>query len=251
VDFLTKAPGLAVTAVVLAVLALCGPAKAAADFDNPADERDAIAPAIAPAGPFNEERILGVLPDFQTITEQGTKAAPLTRKQKWTLAWKETADPFNILSAAMGAGFSQAGNQTPKYGHGVPAYGERFGAAIGDFATQNVFSAGVLAGLLHQDPRYFRKGPGTGITSRALYSISRIAVTRQDSGKAAFNVSGILGMMMGIAASNLYYPGSSVRGSVMVGRLHTSLMGGVSGNLLSEFWPDLQKKFLHRKHPKD
>ena len=85
---------------------------------------------------------------------------------------------------------------------------------------------------------------------RVLYSISRIVVTRQDSGKAAFNASGILGMMMGIAASNLYYPNASVRGSVMVGRVHTSLLGGVSGNLLSEFWPDIQKKFLHRRHGK-
>jgi hypothetical protein len=57
-------------------------------------------------------------------------------------------------------------------------------------------------------------------------------------------------MMMGIGASNLYYPSASVHGSVMLGRLHTSLMGGVTGNLLSEFWPDLERKFLHRKRPR-
>jgi hypothetical protein len=213
-------------------LVLCGVASGASD---------------RPETPFNDARIMGVLPDFQTITEHGTKATPLTRKQKWNLAWKETVDPFNILSAAMGAGFSQVGNQTPKYGNGVPAYGKRFGAAIGDFATQNVFSAGVLASALHQDPRYFRKGSEAGIGKRILYSVSRVAVTRQDSGKRAFNASGILGMAMGIAASNLYYPKASVRGTVMAGRLETSLFGGVSGNLLSEFWPDLQRKFFHRK----
>jgi hypothetical protein len=236
-----------VAAIAIAVLALCGTARA----DSDGDRADGEPAAIAPAGPFNETRILGVLPDFQTITETDGKARPLTRKQKWSLAWRETADPFNVLSAAMGAGLSQIGNQTPKYGNGVPAYGKRFGAALGDFATQNVFSAGVLAGLLHQDPRYFRKGPEAGIPRRVLYSISRVVITRQDSGKAAFNASGIFGMMLGIAASNLYYPSGSVRGSVMAGRLHTSLMGGVSGNLLSEFWPDIQKRFLHRRHRKD
>lgn len=215
--------------------------------DSDPNGADAMAPAPAP---FNSERILGVLPDYQTITENGAKAAPLTRRQKWDLAWKETVDPFNIMSAAMGAAFSQAGNQTPKYGNGVPAYGERFGAAIGDFATQNVFSAGVLAGVFHQDPRYFRKGSDQGVARRALYAISRVGVTRQDSGKAAFNISGILGMMMGIAASNAYYPHASVRGTVMAGRLETSLFGSVTGNLLSEFWPDLQRKFLHRKQPR-
>lgn len=230
------------TAVAIAAaLSLCGAARAGSDTDSP---------ATTPA-PFNGGRILGVLPDYQTITENGAKAPPLTRKQKWTLAWKETVDPFNIVSAAMGAGLSQIGNQTPKYGCGAPAYGERFGAALGDFASQNVFSAGVMASLLHQDPRYFRKGPDHGIPSRALYSVSRIFITRQDSGKAAFNASGILGMILGIAASNAYYPGQSVRASVMICRLHTSLMGSISGNLLSEFWPDLQKKFFHRKHPHD
>jgi hypothetical protein len=161
--------------------------------------------------------------------------------------WKETADPFNVLNAALGAGFSQAGNETPKFGHGGQAYGERFGAALADFGTQNLFSAGVLATILHQDPRYFRKGPETRIPARILYSISRIAITRQDSGKTAFNASGVFGMILGIGASNLYYPSASVRGSVMLVRLHTSLLGGVSGNLLSEFWPDLERKFLRRK----
>jgi len=205
-----------------------------------------------PAPPaFNEERILGVIPDFQTITETGgVSVQPLTRKQKWVLALKETVDPFNIANAAMTAGFSQIHNQTPKYGEGGPAYGERFGAAIADFGTQNFFSAGVLASLLHQDPRYFRKGPGTSVPRRVAYSLSRIVVARQDSGRAAFNASGIFGMSLGIAASNLYYPTASVRGSVMAGRVETSLLGGVTGNLMSEFWPDIQKKFFHRKHRK-
>jgi hypothetical protein len=34
---------------------------------------------------------------------------------------------------------------------------------------------------------------------------------------------------------------------VMLGRLNTSFSGGIMGNLMSEFWPDLQKKFFHHK----
>ena len=105
----------------------------------------------------------------------------------------------------------------------------------------------MLANLLHQDPRYYRKGPGTGVLKRAAYAASRIAVVRTDSGHSAFNSSGVGGMLMGIAASNLYYPPASVGGSVMAGRLYTTLLGGVTGNLMSEFWPDVQKKFFHRK----
>jgi hypothetical protein len=197
---------------------------------------------------FNEERILGVIPDFQTVTDPGHAAPPLTARQKWKLGLKETVDPFNVLNAALGAAFSQAGNQTPKYGEGGAAYGKRFGAALADFGTQNFFSAGVLASVLHQDPRYFRKGPGCSVPRRIVYSVSRLVITRQDSGSAAFNASGIFGMMLGIGASNLYYPSASVHVRVMCGRLETSLFGGVSGNLLSEFWPDLQRKFFHKRN---
>jgi hypothetical protein len=203
-------------------------------------------PSPAPVLPFNEQRIAGVIPDFQTVRDSHGEVPPLTARQKWYLALKETEDPFNIASAAMTAGFAQHDNQTPRYGEGPAAYGKRFGAALADFGSQNAFSAGLFASVLHQDPRYFRMGPAEGIAHRVVYSISRLGIARQDSGKAAFNASNFFGMILGIAASNAYYPAASRTGSVMVGRLGTSLMGGAIGNVMSEFWPDIQK-MLHRK----
>ncbi len=197
--------------------------------------------------PMNSQRIMGVIPDYQTVRDPNAAFVPLTAKQKWSLAFKENIDPFNIVSAAMAAGFSQRDNQTPKYGEGGRAYGKRFGAALADFGTQNIFSAGLLANLLHQDPRYYRKGPGTGMVKRVIYSASRIVIARQDTGASAFNASGVFGTMMGIGASNLYYPAGSRCLAVMLGRLNTSFSGGIMGNMMSEFWPDLQKKFFHHK----
>jgi hypothetical protein len=199
----------------------------------------------------SDERILGLIPNYQTVSNPKLPYTPLSRKQKWALSIKETIDPFNVASAAMGAGLSQLGNETPKYGHGGGAYGKRFGAALGDFATQNLFSAGLLASALHQDPRYFRKGPQASILNRVVYSVSRVVITKNDSGRSAFNASGVFGMALGIAASNVYYPSDSIRGSVMAERLTTSITGGITGNLLSEFWPDLEKiekKLFHRKN---
>lgn len=231
------------TAALVSFLMTCAPPAACGESAPGPIE------SAAPAPPaLNEERLFGVMPNYQTVLNPNAGAAPLTAAQKWNLAVREVVDPFNVGSAAMASGLSQAGNETPKYGWGRAAYGKRFGAAMGDFATQNLFSAGVMATVLHQDPRYFRKGPGADVISRALYSVSRVAVTRNDRGAPAFNSSGILGMSFGIAASNLYYPNESIRGSVMVGRLYTSLLGGVIGNLLSEFGPDLQSKFHHRRH---
>ena len=202
-------------------------------------------PPAIPAPAFNPERILGVIPNYQTVNDPSAGVLPLTRRQKWNLAWKETVDPFNIANALAGAVFSQADNETPAYGRGGAAFARRFAAANADLATQNFFSAGLFAVVLHQDPRYFRMGPKANILKRVGYSISRLAVAQQDSGKAAFNASNFLGMSMGIAASNAYYPEPSRRGTVMFERLTTSLTGGVIGNLMSEFWPDIQKKLPH------
>jgi hypothetical protein len=228
------------------VLSDCEENPLAALLPEPAIPATPVAPAPA-LTPLNSDRIMGVIPDFQTVRDPNAAFVPLTPKQKWNLAFKENIDPFNIASAAMAAGFSQIGNQTPKYGAGGQAYGKRFGAALADFGTQNVFSAGLLANLLHQDPRYYRKGPATGVLQRVVYSVSRIVIARQDTGAAAFNASGVFGTAMGIAASNLYYPAVSRRASVMLGRLNTSFTGGIMGNLMSEFWPDLQEKFFHHR----
>lgn len=203
---------------------------------------------------LNHDRILGVIPDYQTVNNATPATPPLTPKQKWMFFLDETRDPFNIAAAALSAGLSQADNQTPKYGEGGAAYAKRFGAALGDFTSQNLFSDAVLACLLHQDPRYFRKGPSSRILPRVAYSLSRIAVARMDSSRAAFNASGVLGMALGIGVSNLYYPSASRTGTVMATRVGTSLAGWAIGNVAAEFWPDIHQKFfangfLHRKSP--
>ncbi len=198
--------------------------------------------------PQSDQRILGIIPNFQTVSDPDAKVSPLTVKQKWILFARETFDPFSLGSAAFSSAFSQSADEVPNYGRGGAAFAKRFGAAVGDYGSQNLFSAAILASALHQDPRYFRKGPRAGVLARVVYSVSRVVITRQDSGQPAFNYSGILGMAMGIGASNLYYPSNSRNAGVMVSRLGTSLMGGVAGNLLSEFWPDIHQRLFHRKH---
>jgi hypothetical protein len=196
-----------------------------------------------------DQRILGVIPNYQTVSNPDAPFVPLTVKEKWSLFARESLDPFNAASAVMGAAFSQRGNQKPSYGNGAKAYSQRVGAAMADLSLQNFFSAAVLASALHQDPRYYRMGPRKGILTRAGYSITRLVVARQDSGGAAFNASGVFGMGLGIAASNLYYPPGSRNSAVMLSRIGTSFSGGVMGNLLSEFWPDIRTRVLSRFGP--
>jgi len=211
--------------------------------DHPDDE-------VLPASPeLSDQRILGVIPNFQAVSDPTAPFVPLTAKEKWKLFARESYDPFTAGSALLGAALSQRGNQSPKYGNGGKAYAQRFGAAMADFTAQNLFSAAVLASVLHQDPRYYRMGPRRGILYRAGYSVSQLVSTRQDSGKRAFNASGVFGMGLGIAASNLYYPPGSRSAREMESRIGSSFMGGAIGNLMSEFWPDIRTRVLSRFGP--
>ncbi len=210
------------------------------------------APPSPPAQPpsddsAHDDRILGVIPNYLAVEDPQTKVEPLTVKQKFGLFAKETFDPFTFAASAAGAALSQIDNDNPKYGHGGGPYAERFGAAVGDVTTQNFFSDAVLASLLHEDPRYFRRGPEYGAWYRVGYALSRVVVTRTDKGTERFNYSGIGGMGLGIGLSNAYYPDSSVTGEEVATRFGTSLLASALGNLLPEFWPDFHDKFFHRK----
>ena len=194
-----------------------------------------------------DDRIFGVIPNYLTVEDSAKKITPLTVKEKFWLFAKETFDPFTAASAAAGAALSQVDNDNPKYGVGAGPYAERFGAAVADITTQNFFQDAVLASLLHEDPRYFRRGPEFGVWYRVGYALSRVVVTRTDAGKDRFNYSGIFGMGMGIALSNAYYPDTSVSGREVGYRFGTSMMATALSNLLPEFWPDVHEKFFHRK----
>ena len=197
---------------------------------------------------ISNERILGIIPNFQTVNDPNVPYKPLRVREKWWLAVKETVDPYTFGSAAAGALLSQWHDRAPKYGYGAGPYFERFGAAQADITTQNFFSDAILASLLHEDPRYFRMGPQRKVIIRAIYALSRVAIIRKDSGKDGFSYSGIGGTVLGITLSNAYYPASSVNGAEMESRLLTSFTAGALGNLLPEFWPDVKAKLARLKH---
>jgi hypothetical protein len=215
-----------------------------------ASAADPLTPSLSPSvnsNPVTDDRIFGVMPNYLTVEDPTLKVAPLTVKQKFQLFAKETFDPFMAVSAAAGAALSQVDNDNPKYGVGAGPYAERFGAAVADITTQNFFQDAVLATMLHEDPRYFRKGPEFGVWYRVGYALSRVVVTRTDAGHDRFNFSGVLGMSAGIALSNAYYPDSSVSGSEVGYRFGTSMVASALSNLLPEFWPDVHQKFFHHK----
>src|SRR3984957_438191 len=104
-----------------------------------------------------DKRILGVLPNYRTANETAVYT-PITAKQKFTIASKDSFDyPLIALGAAI-AGMGQLANSDPSFGQGAAGFARRFGTSYADQAIGNIMTEGLFPTLLHEDPRYFRRG---------------------------------------------------------------------------------------------
>ncbi len=112
--------------------------------------------------------------------------------------------------------------------------------------TASIFITGLYPSLLRQDPRYYRLGDG-GFSHRVGYAVSRILVTRQDSGRKAFNVSEVLGSFSSSALAVTYYPKSQRDFSDVAERAGIQFAFDAGFNVLKEIYPDIERKFFGRK----
>ena len=125
---------------------------------------------------------------------------PLTAKLKFRLALKTSTDPVTILGSAFVAAADQAGD-TPDYQQGMKGYAQRFGANYANGMTDIMIGGAILPSLLHQDPRYFYLGTGTG-KSRTLYALRTPFVCKGDNGHWQPNFSGLGGYLASGAIAN-------------------------------------------------
>ena len=181
-----------------------------------------------------KQRLVGVLPNF--YTSYVYDAAPLTWKQKFSLAARATFDPVAMLGVGVAAGMEQATNAFPGYGQGAAGYGKRFAAKFADGRSSDFLTHAVFPSLLHQDPRYYYQGSGT-IKSRLMHAVGSAFFTRSDSGHTQPNYSYLLGDMCAGALSNLYYPQANRGAHLVFSTAAVGLAGRVGGNLLREFLP--------------
>jgi hypothetical protein len=53
-------------------------------------------------------------------------------------------------------------NSNPSFGQGVRGYAHYFRTAYADYVIGDYMTEAVFPTILHQDPRYFRRGTGSG-----------------------------------------------------------------------------------------
>ncbi|MGZ4814538.1 MAG: hypothetical protein ACXVZV_03965 [Terriglobales bacterium] len=187
------------------------------------------------------QRILGVVPQFGVTNRQN--APRLTPRGKFNLFVKSATDPFTFVAVGLQAGVSQANDEFPSYGQGAAGYAKRYGAALADNVSSGFFANFLYPVLLKDDPRYFRMGEGS-VKHRIGYALRQVVVCHTDRGGRSMNLPNILGAFSTGALSNLYYPPESRGAGLTASRSAISLAYGSAGGLLSEFWPDTQKRLL-------
>lgn len=150
-----------------------------------------------------KQRLFGIVPNFYVSYIRD--AAPMTSRQKFSLAVRHTFDWTSFASATAAAGFEQAADLHPTYGDGPSGYAKRWTAGFARERSQDLLSHYVFASLFHQDPRYFYRGTGT-TRSRLQYALGNGFVARADSGRTMPNYAYLLGDLGAAAISNAYYP---------------------------------------------
>ena len=222
------------------------PPASAASSSQPQDGARTGSPTSAPAegsgqNVVNRDRLFGVLPNYATVENQHA-FGPLSAKQKFKLSADALFDPYTFAFIGFTALIGQAENSEPSYGQGLKGYAKRYGTSYADAGIATTLTTSVFPTLLRQDPRYFQLGRGS-ILHRSLYSVSRIFVTRGDSGNRQFNASEILGNLAAAGISNAYHPSDDRSIGNTLSVWGTDIMWDTTGNVAKEFWPDIRRHF--------
>jgi hypothetical protein len=215
--------------------------------DTPAAVTNAVPSGHTPlpgeTGSTVDRRAFGVLPNYRTA-DGSLPFSPITTSQKFTIAFKDTVDGPSYAIAALFSGISQMNNSNPSFGQGMQGYARRYASAIADQGIGNFMTEAIYPTLLHEDPRYFRKGTGP-VMKRAFYAASRVLITRNDSGKWGPNAAEILGNGTVATIGLAYYPDGRTFGDTMQ-RMWTQIGTDAVSNVLKEFWPDIKRHFAHK-----
>lgn len=190
------------------------------------------------------KRILWIIPNYRTYPSL-KEYKPIPAKEKFHIALQDSFDPGTPILAAVFGGEGQLTHATPEFGQGVAGFARYTATSYADLVIGDYMTEAIFPTMLHQDPRYFRKGEGNGF-ARLGYAVGQIFWTHGDRGGGQFNFSEIGGNSAAVVLSNLYNPGSH-NASTAFSKLGLQVGVDMVSNILKEFWPDLDRKFA-RKH---
>jgi len=192
----------------------------------------------------SNDRLFWTLPNFLTVRTK--KIPPLRAAQKFKIVARGSFDPVEYVYIAFLSGISQATDSEPGFGQGAAGYGKRYASAFADNVIENFMTGAILPSLLKQDPRYYQLGNGS-FGHRTKYAISRIFLTRSDSGHTQFNFSEMLGGVVSAGISTYsYHPREDRNVPNTLSVWGTQVGWDTVTIVVKEFWPDIHRHFSKR-----
>lgn len=164
---------------------------------------------------------------------------PITARDNLRSTVKDIIDPFNLLTIVGDAAIGIASDSHSPYGPGVQGISKYAGVSLTEDMAGEFFGTFLVPSLVHQDPHYHRQ-PFMPIPHRVLHAITQVVWTQSYSGKPMFNYANIFGGIATAAVSNTFVPGPGRQGwGNTAQRLSIAFATSPSGNLITEFVPDL------------
>ncbi|WP_255551200.1 hypothetical protein [Granulicella sp. dw_53] len=191
------------------------------------------------------KRILGIVPNFRAVSAD-SHLPPQSVREKFITATEDTFDYSAILLPAALAAEQQANNSTPEFGQGAKGYGRYFWHSYVDQSIENYSVEFIVPALTHEDTRYYTLGKG-GFLKRTGYSLSRVVITRSDSGDETFNAGEVIGAGAAAGISNLYYPSRERTFGNTAQKWGTNVGVDAATFVFKEFWPDINHKLFHAR----
>lgn len=190
---------------------------------------------------------LAVNPVTGLVTSSASNYSPLTGKERLRVYWKQTY--FSVGAyfrpVFLALVLDQTTNSPSQWGGGFSGFGRRVASRIASNMIQGTIRA-PLAAALHEDVRYVYSSR-RGVKRRILHAVKYSFLTYNDQAHPTLNIAKLVGYYASTAISTTWLPGrhsvpgyTFTNGSEQIGL-------SVPVNILQEFWPELSRKFTHRR----
>jgi hypothetical protein len=196
--------------------------------------------------PVSKDRLFYTLPNFLSV-ENAANIPTMTTGEKFKVIARSSFDPVEFVWYGVISAVGQAQNSESAYGQGWGAYGKRYATNLADGTVEGFMTSAILPSVLKQDPRYYVLGHG-GFWHRTSYALSRLIITRSDSGSSQFNASEIFGSASAAAISTYgYHPENDKTLGNAASVWGTQVAYDGLAFVVKEFWPDIRRKIRDKR----
>jgi hypothetical protein len=206
------------------------------------------APPVPPqSNPQPPKRLFYIIPNFRSVNTS-VVLPPQSVKEKFTSATQDTFDYSAFVLFGILATYNYELNNTPEFGSGGVAFGRYLWHSAADQSIENYMVEFIVPTIAREDTRYYQLGKG-GFKKRAIYSLTRILITRTDSDKERINTGELGGALASAAISQRYYPAPERTTGKLFSQYGTSLFIDAAAFFLREFEPEISRDIFRQKAP--